>query len=69
MSNPMTPVPDEQARAVQLALCERLGLDPAEVSHIGWEAVAGETHAKLTVTAYLPENEVREMFNAAGRPA
>lgn len=68
MSNPMRPIPDGQARAFGLALCERLGLDPGIVGdRIEWKVVGDEALAPVTLTVYLPADEVLDMFNGAGR--
>lgn len=58
----MRPIPDEQARRFGLAVCARLGLDPAIVSEkIEWH-VNGDL-APVTLTVYLPADEVLAMFN------
>lgn len=60
-----TPVPRRQDEAFQLAMCKRLGLNPDEVGP--FQVQSDGEHARVTVTAFLPEQEVREMFNAAGK--
>lgn len=64
MSKPYQPVPDTQQRAFGLALCDRLGLDPAIVGDdLRWEVVGGEELGKVTCTVYLPAQEILDMFN------
>ena len=65
MSSPIVPVPNTQVRYFGLAVCERLGLDPAIVSDkIDWK-VTEEDLAPVTFTVYLPADEVLAMFNGA----
>lgn len=67
MSSPHRPVPDEQARAFGVAVCHRLGLDPNIVGdNISWR-VGDEELAPVTLTVYLPADEVLAMFNGAGQ--
>lgn len=68
MSNPTTPIPPAQVQAFGRAACERLGIDPAIVSadDFHWEVVGDEDLGKVSLTAFLPADELLEMFNTAG---
>lgn len=59
-------VPVQQTRRFKLALAERLGLNPSEVIDIGFDTT-GPVHTRITIEALLPADEVRDMFNAAGK--
>lgn len=67
-------VPEAQSQAFNVALCERLGLDPAIVSGRDFRAnltvVAGEDlgEVNLSFKVYLPAEDLMAMFNGAGRP-
>lgn len=69
MSQPMRPVPDEQTRSFNVALAERLGLDPKIIAEskfkADWTVVGGEEFGKVSVSfdAYLPATEILAMFN------
>lgn len=68
MSAPYRLVPDEQVRTFGLAICERLGLDPNIVGErIDWAVVGGDGLAPVTLTVYLPADEVLAMFNGEAR--
>lgn len=62
-----TVVPTEQGQAFQAALVRRLGLNPDEVMRVEAEATDGQ--GIVTATVLIPEHEILEMFNAAGRTA
>jgi hypothetical protein len=74
MRAPRQYVPLEQSIAFNRAIAERLGLDPAIISGNDFradiEVMGGEELGKVSVsfTAYLPADELVEMFNTAGRP-
>ena len=59
-------VPVQQTRRFKLALAERLGLNPSEVIDIALDTT-GPVHTRITIEAILPADEIREMFNAAGK--
>ncbi|HEX8489312.1 MAG TPA: hypothetical protein VF642_12260 [Propionibacteriaceae bacterium] len=62
----MRPVPKAQDRRFGLAVCERLGLDPALVkSPLDWEVVGGEPYGQIHFTVHLPAEEILAMFNGA----
>lgn len=73
MSSPARPVLDEQARAFDRAVCERLGINPAIVGehsfNAGFTVDSGEEFGELhvTLTAHLPANEILAMFNGVKR--
>jgi hypothetical protein len=60
----MRPIPDPQRRAFGLAVCKRLGLDPSIVGdQMQWEVSGADELAPVTLTVYLPADEVLHMFN------
>ena len=71
MSAPMIPVPDPQKRAFDLAMAERLGVDPGQVTEAGFSFKTGpDDEALITWSgiAVLPTDEVLAMFNGASNP-
>ena len=74
MSTPSRPIPDEQTRAFNLAVCKRLGIEPDIIADHNFRAdftvSSGEEFGQLNVsfTAYLPADEILGMFDRAGRP-
>lgn len=60
-------IPARQTVAFQKKVAERLGLDLATIANIGWEIDSMEKMAKVQITFALPADEVREMFNEAGK--
>lgn len=72
MSGPTRPIPTEQARAFDRAIADRLGLDLGIVGddfHVNFTVTGGDDLGKLSVSfsAYLPADEILEMFNGAAR--
>lgn len=65
---PRVPIPSPQSAAFSLAVCTRLGLNPEEVSDVAVGS-GGDELATITVTAHLPERDVVDLFNTAGRDA
>lgn len=73
MTRPSRVIPDTQARAFDRAVCERLGINPEIVrahdfrAHfdVSGDEELGELH--VTLTAYIPADEILAMFNGAGR--
>lgn len=63
------PIRTERAQAFQMALAERLGLDPQRITSAGfsWEIVVGEADARIAWegVAALPAQELLDMLNAA----
>lgn len=71
MSTPTRPIPNHQSRAFNLAMCERLGLDAAEVVgdfRADWVVTGDDEYAKVSVsfTTWVPAAELIAMFNSAG---
>lgn len=65
MGAPTRPVPTEQQRRFGLAVCARLGLDPALVfGRFGWK-VEDENLGTVTFTVALPAGEILAMWNGA----
>lgn len=67
---PQRPISDAQRRALNLAVCTKLGLDPAIVGddfRARLDMVAGDPRGRVTVelTAYLPEAEMYELLRIA----
>ena len=73
MSRPSMPIPDEQVRRFNHAVCERFGLDPSIIGESGFKAdfqvMGGEELGKVSVSfdAYLPADEILAMFNGTAR--
>jgi transcriptional regulator with XRE-family HTH domain len=64
--SPTRPVVSETQRAFGLAVCQRLGLDPAIVSDDFHSHTTGEDLSPVTFTVYLPTDEVIAMMLGAG---
>lgn len=73
MGNPI-PIPPRQDAAFQQAVAHRLGLNLEEISdnfRATFEVMGGEElgEVKVSFSAYLPAQEILDMFNGAGRPS
>lgn len=66
--SPSRYVPPAQTTAFHRAICERLGIDPALVSESDFhvEMMGGEELSPVTLTAFVPTEDLIAMFNAAG---
>lgn len=60
-----TPVPPEHSQAFLRAVAIRLGLNPDEVRVRNVMISGGEPDATISVTAWLPADEVMDLFNKA----
>lgn len=68
MTNPTHLIPTHQAKAFHAAMAERLGMTPEQLPEDFSVSTDGDgATVEWRGRAYLPEEEVREMFNAAGR--
>lgn len=61
MAAPTRPVPDAQQRAFELAVAERLGIDPESAVFDTWRVEDG--HAFVQLKHILDPDELLEMFN------
>lgn len=60
------PVMPEQRRRFGLAVCERLGLDPAIIGEqFDWKVMGDEELGQITFTVFLPGDEILAMWNGA----
>lgn len=61
--SPSVPVPPAQAQRFHVAMCERLGVDPAITSRVEADVIGEE--GIVTLTVRLTGDQVRDMWNAA----
>lgn len=64
MSSPI-PLTREESRAFHVAVCERLGIDPNVVqeSDFNVEVTAGDELGRVSLTAWLPAEELMALMN------
>lgn len=67
--SPRRVVPDAQQQRFNLAMVERLGLDPSIIEgsslQVGFTTMEGDTAVSVSLVAHLPTDEVLAMFNGA----
>lgn len=66
MSAPTRPVPTDQQVAFELAVAERLGIDPQTASMNAWRV--DEEGGRVTLDFFLDGDELLEMFDTGKSP-